>query len=575
MEASARRYPGAAAVPETRTTRPGDSGIIARMNPRIVDMLVVGILLFLGWAIRYPQIHDSLWLDELHTSWTVDAGLGEVAPRAQMGNNQPAWFYLEYCVTRCLGVGEFSLRLISLVSGLACIVTALVIAWRMTGSRCAAIVAGSLVLTDPNALFFSIEARPYALVQWVGLIQVAAFNKWFMTLHSAVTSDGDAEAPTDAACARVGVAATRRWGVAWWVLSVLLFQLHCTTFLLPLAQLALALVFAPGRSSRIAFCAVWFLFVGTTLLSLPGLMDIYDRRAAWNAFVRIPSAMRLLDVFPLGAYLFPVSLLCVLEWGMRHFGWQSHDASACVGRAESRGGAKAALHHRAPATESIRRRDRQIVFVTLQFALPLLIAFLLTRTDTARLFFRRYLMVVSLLPMLLAGLLVARIRGVRFRVAAAVLVILVGVAWEGPLNRAWHSGKFVRRSQEDWRSVMTVINRRSNAGDVVYLASDLIESERLHDFDDYENARFRSYCAYPLEGLYAIRDDLVLISLPCSRCGDFLRQHDLPPADWIVSRRNDAERVRELLSHGSDGEARPHEVLHAQSPLVIRCPITW
>ncbi|MFP6620039.1 MAG: hypothetical protein VB877_11885 [Pirellulaceae bacterium] len=50
--------------------------------------VVVGLLLImlLAATLRAQHVSDPLWLDELHTAWVVEDGIGDVAGRAAAGN---------------------------------------------------------------------------------------------------------------------------------------------------------------------------------------------------------------------------------------------------------------------------------------------------------------------------------------------------------------------------------------------------------------------------------------------------------------------------------------------------------
>ena len=152
---------------ETPTT---DESCYRRAYPVLLVLLTL-----LGGAIRFSQARESLWVDELHTAWTVAGGLHDIPPRAARGNYSPLYFYLPWVAARLLGSGEIALRLPSLLAGIALIpLTCLAIA-RWTKSSSAGLLAGFLVTIDQNFLFFSLEARSYALVQLTALGHLMLF----------------------------------------------------------------------------------------------------------------------------------------------------------------------------------------------------------------------------------------------------------------------------------------------------------------------------------------------------------------------------------------------------------------
>jgi predicted membrane-bound mannosyltransferase len=130
--------------------------------------LIIAAITALAAMLRLWQIGESLWVDELHSSWCLQAGLENVALRAAEGNQSPLYFWLLWGVTRVLGESEFTLRLPSLLAGIALPGMAWLLAGRLgLGERTflTAALASLLVCVDHTSIFYSTEARPYALVE--------------------------------------------------------------------------------------------------------------------------------------------------------------------------------------------------------------------------------------------------------------------------------------------------------------------------------------------------------------------------------------------------------------------------
>ncbi len=70
------------------------------VRPRWLAYALLGTITLLALAVRIQQAGESLWLDELHTAWTVSGGIGELPHRAAMGNNSPLYFLLPWATTR-------------------------------------------------------------------------------------------------------------------------------------------------------------------------------------------------------------------------------------------------------------------------------------------------------------------------------------------------------------------------------------------------------------------------------------------------------------------------------------------
>ena len=121
--------------------------------------------MFLGAYLRCAQAGESLWLDELHTSWVVADG-GELIPdRAWAGNQSPLYFYLVWSVTQLLGHSPWTLRLPSLLAGIALIAVTYRLVLRWSDSVGCSLFAALIVAINRDCVFYSQEARPYALLQ--------------------------------------------------------------------------------------------------------------------------------------------------------------------------------------------------------------------------------------------------------------------------------------------------------------------------------------------------------------------------------------------------------------------------
>src|SRR6185369_3416608 len=98
----------------------------------------------LAAALRIPPLGESLWLDELHTAWCALGPLDEVAERAAIGNQGPLYYWLEWLLADVFGPTEFSLRLLSLVSG-SLLPLALFLLARRWSLTTAGLIAAALV----------------------------------------------------------------------------------------------------------------------------------------------------------------------------------------------------------------------------------------------------------------------------------------------------------------------------------------------------------------------------------------------------------------------------------------------
>src|SRR5436190_2303547 len=139
-----------------------------RISSSTLHWLILAAITLLAAVFRVWQVNESLWVDELHTSWCLQAGFGNVAQRAAEGNQSPLYFWLLWGITRVLGESEITLRLPSLLAGMALPGIAWLLVRRLDlGERTflAAVLAALLVCVDHTSIFYCTEARPYALVE--------------------------------------------------------------------------------------------------------------------------------------------------------------------------------------------------------------------------------------------------------------------------------------------------------------------------------------------------------------------------------------------------------------------------
>ena len=245
--------------------------LVPQVAPTWVDGAVLCALIVVAVALRLPAMGESLWVDELHTAWTIAGGLRELPQRSAIGNHSPVYFLLPWLSVQVLGLHEFAVRLPSLLAGTALVPAIYCVARRWSGSRTAAVVAATLAVIDPDFILFASEARPYACVQLAAVLQVGLF--W----------------------GRVN-SGQWQWRVGWIASSALLFYLHYTAILLLVAQLVFLLVvrlFSRWRPA-ISLKSLVVDLLGIGVLMLP---------ANWKQFVHPPYDLEQWQLFPLVPYL--------------------------------------------------------------------------------------------------------------------------------------------------------------------------------------------------------------------------------------------------------------------------------
>jgi 4-amino-4-deoxy-L-arabinose transferase-like glycosyltransferase len=129
-----------------------------------VGPLIPAVLALLAAVIRLPTLaQQSFWLDEAYTERLIRMSLGGMLHAIpQTESTPPVYYVLAWVWTRVAGTAEYGLRSLSAVAGIVVVPVAYAAARRLAGVRAGA-VAGLLVATSPLMVWFSQEARAYAL----------------------------------------------------------------------------------------------------------------------------------------------------------------------------------------------------------------------------------------------------------------------------------------------------------------------------------------------------------------------------------------------------------------------------
>jgi hypothetical protein len=396
----------------------------------------------LGLWLRCANLGDSLWLDELHTDWATGGDFLSVADRAAQGNQPPLYFWLIWLV-RQVADSEAALRVPSLIaSGL--LPLALVLAARILGRESfppwSALLAAWWWATDDVAIFFGQEARPYAVVQLVAVLQFAA--GWNLVCEP-----------------------TRGARVLFWLLSLVLIYLHYTSGLLLVGELAAYGIWLCGAQAysgpayRGKELAIDALLCGLFLTPLIApLAGIAARRHEWWQFVALPPVLEIGRLYP-ALVIAPIVLLA-------------------------------------------RRKTLPQLLVARTYLIPLLLALVLTSAGVLPLFFPRYLAALLPLGWLLAGVLPNLVQKASLRRALIALAMVAPVVTNHQVRDALQAGRPVSEHDEDWRAAAAFLRQQiatERAQPLLLVAPRLIEGERLTT-DSSE--RFRDYLLFPVLARY-------------------------------------------------------------------------
>ena len=134
-------------------------------------------LTVLAAALRLATLDlQSFWYDEAFTPVHVlhPSLWATLRSVVHTENTPPLWYLLAWADSRVLGTGEVALRLPSALAGIATVPVAWAIGRELAGRR-AAIVCAALVAVNPLFVWYSQEARAYALFVLMAALAMLCF----------------------------------------------------------------------------------------------------------------------------------------------------------------------------------------------------------------------------------------------------------------------------------------------------------------------------------------------------------------------------------------------------------------
>ena len=154
-------------MPEPPATIPFAAGQAVQRQPPTGRLLLaaVGALTLLGFAIRLANFDQSLLGDELSTYWIINGhSLGDVLSSVRSNDEitPPLYFILGWLSLK-IGSDPEWVRLPSLLAGTATIPLVYMLGARTVG-RAAGLLAAAVFALSPFMIYYSDEARSYALM---------------------------------------------------------------------------------------------------------------------------------------------------------------------------------------------------------------------------------------------------------------------------------------------------------------------------------------------------------------------------------------------------------------------------
>jgi mannosyltransferase len=258
------------------------------------DAAVAVGLTLLAAVIRLPTLAtQSFWLDEGYTERLVRmslTGMLHAIPRTE--STPPLYYALAWVWTRVFGSSEFGLRSLSAAAGIATIPVAWAIARRLSGPRAAGI-AGLLLAVSPLMVWFSQEARSYALATLLSTITVLCVVGW---QHER----------------RAG------WLIGWGISAALGLTTHYFVAFVVAPELALLWWRGPRTDRRLAAAGALVLAVGAALVPLAlaqrgtGHADYIAQGSLGSRVVQVPKQLLLGYASPAQVLTTIVASACLL-----------------------------------------------------------------------------------------------------------------------------------------------------------------------------------------------------------------------------------------------------------------------
>jgi mannosyltransferase len=138
---------------------------------------LIGLVALAG-ALRFSTLAvQSFWHDELATLRLISGGLGDMLGGIEPNETTPPLYYLlAWPWAQAFGAGEVGIRSLSALVGTATVPVAYLAASSL-GSRRAGLIAAALVGTSPLMVWYSQEARAYALLVFLCALSLLFFAR--------------------------------------------------------------------------------------------------------------------------------------------------------------------------------------------------------------------------------------------------------------------------------------------------------------------------------------------------------------------------------------------------------------
>ncbi len=462
-------------------------------------------------------IRESLWIDELHTSWTCRGSWNEVAIRAAAGNQLPVYSWFMKLWLLMFGESEIAIRTPNLLCWFGCVwVTARTArpqlrklrSWTPLLQMTMIGLYGMWLLFDRIGAFYSIEARPYAAVALCGSIMLA---RALITVSEAENNHG-------------GRALV--WSVDWvWIVAAL-FAIHLnpTSAFVVISTWFVKWILPTNESRRAITRSRVMEMIFVTVSTIPiwrFAHELSGRRDWWASFAGDASPTMLLSMLPILPWMLIPGLGLILR-------------SLFV------------LRQR-PNFRMILTRHRIAIGLLIAAIVPLLGVAVVTWAGIAPLAHRRYVIGAYPAVLLCGWCLMDKLPMPRWFLVGGLIALSFQI-YQQDVWMNWQRGSaFGWQRHEDWKNAIQTLNEKFRLGERVVVAPNLIESESAETVA----ASDPDYLMFAVNAMYELRAPRPHLLLNRQELAD---QIDLATNCWFLLRVPPQRCERMIRKFGVDSK---------------------
>ena len=479
------------------------------MRPQqiLATLTITAIAGFSLVAITITYIDKPLWIDELHTSWTVNGGFADVIPRGNAGNQAPLYYFILKAITELAGSSESVLRSFSIISTIASI--ALMAGWGVMKKVHPVLLGCVMVMfaSDRLVTLFALEARPYAFLMFLTILLFTLQTTRIQHFPSRVLTE-----------------------VMWTLCATAMFYTHYTALPIIGVLFLSRVIFRNGNQIPIKILLLQTVTIVTFAFArLDHVASVFAMRDNWATFIT-PERATVEGL----ATSFPIIALVMIPCGL-----------LILDRLLQKHQALTKLKNNAEHSVS----DSSIKTLLMWGLLPLLTAWICTRFAWVNWFFPRYLISITPAFYLLFCAAICRLQRPVMKTAGFLIAICAwGVLGHSVAERYLADTVTVKR--ESWKQIVQYLNAQTGSGNVL-LMSGLIEDPQLATQQVVQSGRvpLQQYCQFPVRGLYSLEQRWNVTALSSAdTSAATLQPYLMVPRTWVIVRGSRRIRQWEQLT---------------------------